>query len=303
MYQFQKILLTLELIVVAAVTLYTGTYAAKNHEEKVAVVESVAESQTEMETAKESESEKVSEIKKAKQEKDKKQETEPETKTQQVVENKVKSENKSTVSSGKSGNTSTTGPAKNNSSAASGGTASKPVTTTKPSGNNPSNMSGTNNNASVASGGTSSKPSVSTPSTSAPSTPQTQAPEPVRPQIPETTHTHNWVESTHEEPREEGHWGEKVIKDAWDEAMYDTVWKDICNGCGLDITNCIDEHLFSQMLAGNMACSGYTTMPVREFTGYTRHEAETEPIWIVDRTWTETVGDGYYICNECGARK
>lgn len=286
-FKFQKILLAIELIVVVAVTLYTGTYAAVDPE-KVAVVEA-----KESETAQESESKKASETKKSKetQKKDKKKETEPETKTQQVVENKVKSENKN----------STTGSKNNNSSMTSGGTASKPGTSSAASspsaGNNNSSSSGTNHNASASSGGTSSKPNVSTPSTTAPSTPQTEAPEPVRPQTPETTHTHNWVESTHEEPREEGHWGEKVIKDAWDEPVYDMVLHWYCNTCGADITADPVGHLETT------DCGGYHSDYEPVEIGSVHHGAITEPIWIVDRTWTETVGDGYYVCSSCGATK
>lgn len=287
-FKFQKILLAIELIVVVAVTLYTGTYAAVDPE-KVAVVEA-----KESETAQESESKKASETKKSKetQKKDKKKETEPETKTQQVAENKVKSENKKN-----STNNSTTGSKNNNSSTTSGGTASTPATSTKPSGNNNSNTSGTNHNTSAPSGGISSKPNASTPSTTAPSTPQTEAPEPVRPQTPETTHTHNWVESTHEEPREEGHWGEKVIKDAWDEPVYDMVLHWYCNTCGADITADPVGHLETT------DCGGYHSDYEPVEIGSVHHGAITEPIWIVDRTWTETVGDGYYVCSSCGATK
>ncbi|GEM_PF-4573028 len=290
-FKFQKILLAIELIVVVAVTLYTGTYAAVNPE-KVAVVETAETKKSE--TVKESESKKASETKKSKetQKKDKKKETEPETKTQQVVENKVKSENKKN-----STNNSTTGSKNNNSSTTSGGAASTPATSTKPSGNNNSNTSGTNHNTSAPSSGISSKPNASTPSTTAPSTPQTEAPEPVRPQTPETTHTHNWVESTHEEPREEGHWGEKVIKDAWDEPIYDMVEKSYCSTCGIEIQGDPGIHLDETMHGGY-----WTTWEPVEI-GSVHHEAVTEPIWIVDRTWTETVGDGYYVCSECGATK
>lgn len=294
-FKFQKILLAIELIVVVAVTLYTGTYAAVDPE-KVAVVETAETKKSE--TVKESESKKASETKKSKetQKKDKKKETEPETKTQQVVENKVKSENKKN-----STNNSTTGSKNNNSSMTSGGTASKPGTssaTSSPSaGNNNSSSSGTNHNASAPSGGISSKPNASTPSTTAPSTPQTEAPEPVRPQTPETTHTHNWVESTHEEPREEGHWGEKVIKDAWDEPVYDMVLHWYCNTCGADITADPVGHLETT------DCGGYHSDYEPVEIGSVHHGAITEPIWIVDRTWTETVGDGYYVCSSCGATK
>lgn len=299
-YKFQKILLTIELIIVVAVTLYTGTYAAKNPEEKVAVVESVDEAKASG-TAKESESEKASETKKIKQTKetkakDKKQETEPETKTQQA---KAKAENKNTASSGKSGSTSTTGTSRNNSSAVSGGTASKPVTTTvattKPSGNNNSNTSGTNHNASAPSGGTSSKPSTSTPSTS---TPQTQAPEPARPQTPETTHVHTWVEQTHTVHHDAtGHYEDVVIQDAWDEPVYDMVEKTYCSTCGLEIGGWAGQHLDETMYGGYWT----TWEPVE--TGTIHHDAVTESRWVEDAAaWDETVSDGYR-CSSCGATK
>ncbi len=293
-FKFQKILLAIELIVVVAVTLYTGTYAAVDPE-KVAVVEA-----KESETAQESESKKASETKKSKetQKKDKKKETEPETKTQQVVENKVKSENKN----------STTGSKNNNSSMTSGGTASKPGTSSAASspsaGNNNSSSSGTNHNASASSGGTSSKPNVSTPSTTAPSTPQTQASEPAQPQVPETTHTHNWVEQTHTVHHDAtGHYEDVVTQEAWDEPVYSTVWKTICNGCGADITGNPSVHLEARMLEGHMECSGCTDTPVQELTGYIHHDAVTKSQWVEDAAaWDEMVNDGYR-CSSCGAAK
>lgn len=61
------------------------------------------------------------------------------------------------------------------------------------------------------------------------------------------------------EPVYENRW--IVDQAAWDETVsepiYEQVERCICNGCGTDITNNIDAHLESQMLAGNMACSGY----------------------------------------------
>lgn len=292
-FKFQKILLAIELIVVVAVTLYTGTYAAVDPE-KVAVVET-----KESETAQESESKKESETKKSKetQKKDKKKETEPETKTQQVAENKVKSENKKN-----STNNSTTGSKNNNSSMTSGGTASKPGTssaTSSPSaGNNNSNTSGTNHNAPAPSGGTSQKPNVSTPSTTAPSTPQTQAPEPARPQVPETTHTHTWVEQTHTVHHDAtGHYEDVVIQDAWDEPIYDMVLCWYCNTCGADITADPVGHLETT------DCGGYHSdyQPVQ--TGTIHHDAVAESRWVEDAAaWDEMVNDGYR-CSSCGATK
>lgn len=291
-FKFQKILLAIELIVVVAVTLYTGTYAAVDPE-KVAVVET-----KESETAQESESKKESETKKSKetQKKDKKKETEPETKTQQVAENKVKSENKKN-----STNNSTTGSKNNNSSTTSGGTASKPGTssaTSSPSaGNNNSSSSGTNHNDSAPSGGTSSKPNVSTPSTTAPSTPQTQAPEPARPQVPETTHTHNWVEQTHTVHHDAtGHYEDVVIQDAWDEPVYDMVECQICAVCG-EIEGDPNRHL------GETGHSNWWSdwKPVQ--TGTIHHDAVTESRWVEDTAaWDETISDGY-ICSVCKAKK
>lgn len=82
-----------------------------------------------------------------------------------------------------------------------------------------------------------------TPSQSQPS--QTEQPAQKEPVWHEPVYENRWV----------------VDQAAWDETVsepiYEQVERCICNGCGTDITNNIDAHLESQMLAGNMACSGY----------------------------------------------
>ena len=75
---------------------------------------------------------------------------------------------------------------------------------------------------------------------------------------------------------------QKVVdQEAWDEVVsepiYENVERCICNGCGADITGNVDAHLESQMLAGNMACSGYHSewQPVQTGTNtYTIHHDE-----------------------------
>ena len=81
--------------------------------------------------------------------------------------------------------------------------------------------------------------------------------------------------------------------------------RDICNGCGLDITDNPISHMKAEMSKGNMACSGYHT-EWREVQTGTKKEvipAVTEKKWIVDKpAWTETKVVGRK-CKECGANE
>ena len=301
-FKHQKILLTLELIAVIAVTIYSGSYAL-NAPAQVAV-ETVAE--TEMESTKKTakESKEESETKKSKEKKtvketkkkDKKSETKAESETvKKVAENKDKSDKKDNTSSGNTANASGN-KADNNSAVPASGTASKPAgnatPATKPSGSNNSRPAGNGSSTSAPSGGTSSTPAP------VPSTSQTQT--------PETTpaHTHNWIETTRTVHHEAtGHYEDVVVQEAWDEPVYETAWKAICNGCGGDITSNPSAHIEQQMLAGNMACSGHTDVPYEKIVDYTHHDAVTESRWVEDTpAWDETVSDGY-TCSGCGATK
>lgn len=121
-------------------------------------------------------------------------------------------------------------------------------------------------------------------------------------------HTHTWVDVTEEIVHaEEGHWEEVVItpEQVKEVPVYEKVARAICNGCGADITDHIDEHMLSQMKAGNFACGGYH-VDYKEIQTGTKKEviqAVTEKRWIVDKpAWTETKVVGRK-CKECGANE
>ncbi len=125
-------------------------------------------------------------------------------------------------------------------------------------------------------------------SVSAPTTPG----EPEKP-----THTHTWVEQTTTVTHEAtGHYETKVVKEAWDEEVYE--YRDICNKCGKDVTS--DEDLLFHY---SFECDGsYSNVPVK--TGTIHHDAETEQVWVEDTpAYTETVRTGTYKCSGCGATK
>lgn len=121
-------------------------------------------------------------------------------------------------------------------------------------------------------------------------------------------HTHTWVDITEEIVHaEEGHWEEVVIRpeQVKEVPVYERVARDICNGCGLDVTDIGWKHAEEQMLAGNYACGGHHTEYKEVQTG-TKKEvipAVTEKKWIVDKpAWTEVKVVGRK-CKECGANE
>lgn len=129
-----------------------------------------------------------------------------------------------------------------------------------------------------------------------------------KPSEPVKKHTHTWVDITEEVVHpEEGHWEEVVItpEQVKEVPVYERVARDICNGCGLDITDNPISHMKAEMSKGNMACSGYHT-EWREVQTGTKKEvipAVTEKKWIVDKpAWTETKVVGRK-CKECGANE
>ena len=129
-----------------------------------------------------------------------------------------------------------------------------------------------------------------------------------KPSEPVKKHTHKWVDITEEiHHPEEGHWEEVVItpEQVKEVPVYESQPRAICNGCGKDITDDIDGHMRTQMLAGNMACSGYTVI-YKDVQVGTKQEvipAVTEQKWIVDKAaWTETKVVGRK-CVDCGANE
>lgn len=174
------------------------------------------------------------------------------------------------------------------------------------SGNNNSN-SGSNG------GGTAVRPSESKPVENKPTqnkpveTPKPQ--EPSKPvETPKPEQVHNWVAVTEQVKHDEvGHWEDVVVKEAWTESVpvYEEQARDICNGCGKDITADPWGHIENEVLAGNTACGGYHTeyKQVQTGTNTINHPAVVEKKWIVDKAaWVETVTTGH-TCSGCGAKK
>lgn len=120
-------------------------------------------------------------------------------------------------------------------------------------------------------------------------------------------HVHEWTAVYKTIRHEEvGHSESILIKDAWVETVpvYEYQYRDICNGCGKDITGKTNQHMESQMMAGHMECSGFTPKQVEVQVGTEEiyHEAVYDSKWVVDEpAYDEKVVD-YYIC-ECGKRK
>ncbi len=120
-------------------------------------------------------------------------------------------------------------------------------------------------------------------------------------------HSHSWNPVTDTVWHDEvGHYETVVIKDAWTEEIpiYEEREVAICNGCGADITSNIDKHMTDNILAGNMACTGWHTdwKQVQVGTDKINHPAVTEDRWVVDKAaWSETVTTGYKC--SCGATK
>ena len=120
---------------------------------------------------------------------------------------------------------------------------------------------------------------------------------------PQPSHTHTWVEQTITVTHETiGHYETRVVKEAWDEPVYEAKELSICNVCGEDVTGHAAEHAKVHALAGEGG--GHHSEWRDILTGTIHHEAETEQVWVEDTpAYTETVGTGIYKCSVCGATK
>ncbi len=101
-------------------------------------------------------------------------------------------------------------------------------------------------------------------------------------------HVHTWV--LHEGS---GHYETQVVKEAWDEPVYEMQARDICNHCGADITADPDQHFIDNMSNGQLTCGSYHTDWVKVQTGTIHHDAETKQVWVQDVA-------PYAQCSECG---
>ena len=98
-------------------------------------------------------------------------------------------------------------------------------------------------------------------------------------------HVHTWV--LHEGS---GHYETQVVKEAWDEPVYEEQCKTICNQCGADLTNAdIDKHFKDS----GYSCGGYHAEYIQVQTGTIHHDAETNQVWVQDVA-------PYAQCSGCG---
>lgn len=110
-------------------------------------------------------------------------------------------------------------------------------------------------------------------------------------------HTHTWVKYVANtiQHKEEGHYETKVVKEAYDEPVYEEY--DVCNKCGAKFKangNEIGEHEVDYCMWS------YKTVSIQ--VGSIHHDAETTQVWVVDKpAYTENVyGER---CSGCGATK
>lgn len=98
-------------------------------------------------------------------------------------------------------------------------------------------------------------------------------------------HVHTWV--LHEGS---GHYETQVVKEAWDEPVYETQMRAICNQCGADLTNAdIDKHFKDS----GYSCGGYHAEYIQVQTGTVHHDAETKQVYVQDVA-------PYAQCSGCG---
>lgn len=119
------------------------------------------------------------------------------------------------------------------------------------------------------------------------------------------SHTHNWVAVTKTVNHEEtGHYESVKVSDEWTEyiPVYETIEKEICNTCGVDITSDYDAHLKAHALNGENASRRTEYKQIQTGTNVVTHPAEYKQQWVKDSdAWTETVTTGYKC--SCGATK
>ena len=151
------------------------------------------------------------------------------------------------------------------------------------------------------------KPSGSKPETNAGSSKPTTSNKPAE----KPSHTHSWeAQYKTVQHAEIGHNEQYVIKEAWTEYVPNYVLdeREICNGCGADMTNWsadqVDQHFLDAVSVGNMLCGAWHSEFIQIQIGTTpvNHPAEYGTRYVVDKpAWTEKVLTGYKC--SCGATK
>lgn len=172
------------------------------------------------------------------------------------------------------------------------------------------NTANTNSSSSVSNSNSSSNTNTGSSSSNTSNTNSSSSSNTAAPSQPSHDHTHyhvhNWVPITQQITHpEEGYWADELVSGAWTEEIpvYEERAREICNGCGLDITEDPWAHIDEQLDVGNYNCMGYHT-EYRQFqvgTNTVHHDAIYSKKWIVSSpAWVETVITGYQ-CSDCGA--
>ena len=178
----------------------------------------------------------------------------------------------------------TTGKLENN-------TASTTATTAQPSDNNTSKSNKSNSNsgnkASAGSTATAGTTTSNTGGTTGSSNSNTNASN----NNAAPAHEHKWV--LHEGS---GHYETQVVKEAWDEPVYEMREITRCSTCNADISSWSEEqigdHIEAHILAGEDK-GGYYSTGERVQTGTKHHDAETKQVWVQDVA-------PYAQCSGCG---
>ena len=93
-----------------------------------------------------------------------------------------------------------------------------------------------------------------------------------------------------------GHYETQVVKEAWDEPVYEMREVTRCSTCNADISSWSEEqigdHIEAHILAGEDK-GGYYSTGERVQTGTKHHDAETKQVWVQDVA-------PYAQCSGCG---
>ena len=104
-------------------------------------------------------------------------------------------------------------------------------------------------------------------------------------------HEHKWV--LHEGS---GHYETQVVKEAWDEPIYETREVTRCSTCNVDMSTWSEEQIFEHLDAhiyANESKGGYYSTGERVQIGTQHHDVETKQVWVQDVA-------PYAQCSGCG---
>ena len=104
-------------------------------------------------------------------------------------------------------------------------------------------------------------------------------------------HVHTWV--LHEGS---GHYETQVVKEAWDEPIYETREVTRCSTCNVDMSTWSEEQIFEHLDAhiyANESKGGYYSTGERVQIGTQHHDAETKQVYVQDVA-------PYAQCSGCG---